>query len=396
MDKQLIRERVRKLIPQMEQQAFAIFDRPECDGKEYFAAGLLADALEADGFAVERGIAGLETAFRAVWKHGEGGPNIGILAEYDALLGIGHACGHHMQGPAGIAAAAVIREAALEQDIPMTLTVYGTPAEETFGGKILMAQAGCFSELDVALGCHAGGKSAKVVGTSLAVAEYFVQFHGKSAHAAGSPEKGRSALDALLLTFNAIEFMREHVRPTSRMHYNIETGTGAPNAVPDSAASRIVLRSPSLTYLKEDMVPRFMDILKGAALMTGTTYDVEESPIFEPSMPNTVLNQMAIDLFPELGQTDFLPDPNGKAANGSTDFGNVTRIVPTGYYHTAYKDAPGHSQAWLDAGKTQAASDYMFSSASLLAMIAIELLEDPSKVAAARLDWEKRLAEETK
>lgn len=198
-----------------------IFDHPEGGGREYFAAELLENALESEGYYVEKGVGGLETAFRATWSNGTGGINIGILGEYDALADRGHGCGHHLQTPAAIGAAVAVKRLFEGSEIPFTITVYGTPAEETFGGKITMANKGCFSELDIALGTHACGKAAFVGARSMALRTFGVTFKGKGAHAAGSPYNGRSAADAMLLSFNGIEFMREHVKDGTRMHYTI-------------------------------------------------------------------------------------------------------------------------------------------------------------------------------
>ena len=196
---------------EMTAMADDIFDHPEIGLEEFHAQKVLTDWLEKEGFAVERGVAGVETAFKAVYRQGEGGPNIGLLCEYDALPGIGHACGHHMQGPSILAAAKALKDAEIRE--PYTITVYGTPAEESVSGKIRMIQNGCtFEELDVALMMH-GGPATQVDVKSLANSKYKVIFHGVSAHAAIKPEKGRSALDALILAFQGIEFLREHVNP---------------------------------------------------------------------------------------------------------------------------------------------------------------------------------------
>ena len=192
-----------KLERSVEQSAAALtamaddfFDHPEVGQQEFHAFETLTGWLEKEGFTVERGIAGMKTAFRAVWKHGEGGPNIGLLCEYDALAGLGHACGHHMQGPAILGAAKALKDAAI--DAPYTITVYGTPAEETISGKVVMLENGCtFEELDVALMMH-GGPATQVDVKSLALNKLKIIYHGVCSHAALKPEKGRSALDGLI------------------------------------------------------------------------------------------------------------------------------------------------------------------------------------------------------
>lgn len=217
-----------------------IHDNPEYEGEEVFAAGLLTGYLRKNGFEVETGNGGFKTAFRGVYSHGEGGPVIGILCEYDGLRGLGHGCGHHMQGPSCLGAAVALKE--LETDMPFQLIVYGTPAEETFGAKCEMLKRGCFKELDVAFMMHGAPNTCTDI-KCLASDSYQVVFHGKRAHAAIAPEKGRSALDALLLTFQGIEFLREHVPEDVRMHYTIVEAPGPANVIPEKAVGEFNLRS---------------------------------------------------------------------------------------------------------------------------------------------------------
>lgn len=211
------------------QMSDTIFDLAEISGEEYKTSEMLCKYLEKEGFAVERGT-GLETAFRASYKNGEGGPVLGILVEYDALEKIGHACGHHLQGPTGIGAAVAVKECI--KDYPYELVVYGTPAEETLGGKIVMLDKGYMKELDLAFMSH-GSPSTSVDEKCMALENFVVTFHGVKSHAAISPEEGRSALDAALLSFHAIEMLREHVKDDTRMHYTIRNAGGPPNVVPD-------------------------------------------------------------------------------------------------------------------------------------------------------------------
>ena len=199
MNYQNLSQTIDRIAPALLAMSDNIFDHPEEGLQEYYAVEQLTGWLEQEGFHVERGVADVETAFRAIWSNGVGGPNIGLLCEYDALPGLGHACGHHLQGPCILAAAEAVKNNA--GDTPFTLTVYGTPAEESVSGKIMMIQNGCtFEELDVALMMHAANAT-QVDVKSMANTKFTVTFHGISSHAAIRPVKGRSALDALLLAF---------------------------------------------------------------------------------------------------------------------------------------------------------------------------------------------------
>lgn len=239
-----------KLERSVEQSAAALtamaddfFDHPEVGLQEFHAFETLTGWLEKEGFTVERGIAGMDTAFRAVWKHGEGGPNIGLLCEYDALAGLGHACGHHMQGPAILGAAKALKDAAI--DAPYTITVYGTPAEETISGKVVMLENGCtFEELDVALMMH-GGPATQVDVKSLALNKLKIIYHGVCSHAALKPEKGRSALDGLILACQGVEFLREHVPSDVRMHYTIVTAAARRQMWYPAMQKRVCMSAPT-------------------------------------------------------------------------------------------------------------------------------------------------------
>ena len=364
-----------------------IFDFNEPDGKEYMSSALCADELEKLGFTVERGIGNQETSFRAVWKNGEGGPNIGILGEYDALVGKGHACGHHLQTTAAIGAVKAMQDVFAGSDVPMTLTVYGTPAEETYGGKIIMQEAGCFTELDVCLGTHATRTEAFVGGSSMALNSYVVTYHGKSAHAAGSPWAGRSAMDAMLLTFQGLEFLREHVKDGTRMHYSIKEAIGPSNVVPQRACAGFTLRSRDNGYLPE-LDERFRNVVNGACLMTDTTADFEKKPTYLARKRNDTLAAVAKVNF------DLLNIPLGEQlvrdSGGSTDFGNVSGIVPGILIYLPYLNAPGHSDEWVAAGKTDHARNCLLTSTQMLATVMHDLVLNPDIIRKAKEEFAKK------
>ena len=364
-----------------------IFDFNDRNGTEYTSSALCADELEKLGFTVERGIGNQETSFRAVWKNGEGGPNIGILGEYDSLVGKGHACGHHLQTTAAIGAVKAMQDVFAGTDVPMTLTVYGTPAEETYGGKIIMQEAGCFTELDICLGTHASRTEGFVGGSSMALNSYVVTYHGKSAHAAGSPWMGRSAMDAMLLTFQGLEFLREHVKDGTRMHYSIKEAIGPSNVVPQKACAGFTLRSRDNGYLPE-LDERFRNVVNGACMMTDTTAEIEKKPTYLARKRNDTLSAVAKTNF------ELLNIPLGEQlvrdSGGSTDFGNVSGIVPGILIYLPYLDAPGHTDEWVAAGKTDHARNCLLTSTQMLATVMHDLVLNPEIIRKAKEEFDKK------
>ena len=370
------------ILDSLKQMSDQIFDYAELSGEEYQSSALLEDFLESHGFAVERGIAGLPTAFRAVYQQGEGGPSFGLLAEYDALS-MGHGCGHHMQGPAIAGAALCIRELAGSR--PCRVVVYGTPAEEAIGGKIIMQEKGCFQDIDIALMMHASPTTCVDV-KCMALEDFRVTFRGVSAHAAIAPDKGRSALDAALLSFQGIEFMREHVPEDTRMHYTILDAGGPANVVPEKATAEYTLRSYSTDTLK-GITSRFYDVIKGAALMAGVQYDMERDNPFMAKIPCRQLNDLVMK-YAAAFEAPRLSPPREKT--GSTDFGNVMYFVPGTCIRIAFakETSAAHSQDFLDDGKTENARRAISLSAKILAAACLELLEDPAQLTRIREEFD--------
>lgn len=378
--KKLLGEVIEMHRAELCKMADLIYDFAEKSAEEYKSMELLTDYLQNEGFTVERGIA-LDTAFRATWDNcraavdDEGkntAPVLGILVEYDALEDIGHACGHHMQGPAGIGAAIAIKD--VMKDYPFKLVIYGTPAEETLGGKIVMFDAGYMKELDLALMSH-GSPNTSVDEKCMALENFVVTFHGVKSHAAISPDDGRSALDAALLSFHAIEMLREHVKDDTRMHYTIRNAGGPPNVVPDLTVAEYTLRSYSTSYLNT-VVERFYNILKGAALMTDTTYDIQrdlpfKSKIVCHSVNDLLMKNAAYEKAPSIAA------PRKKT--GSTDFGNVLYEIPGSCIRIAFTkpDAQPHSQEYLEAGKTDKAHDAICYAAKIMADTFCDVITTP-------------------
>ena len=390
MKKQLISQALESHLSELVSMSDQIYDFAEPGMEEIQSSRLLTEYLKAKGFEVECGIAGLPTAFRAVYEQGSGGPSFGFLAEYDAIKDIGHACGHHMQGPSVIGAALALRDVCGEE--PYKIVIYGTPAEETIGGKIIMKEKGCFQDIDIALMMHAAPNTCVDV-RCMALECYYVTFHGVESHAAMSPHKGKSAFDSALLSFQAIEFLREHLLEDSRMHYTILDAGGPSNIVPGRAKAEYTLRSYSTDYLENVIVPRFQDILKGACLMTGTTCEIERSYPFQAKIPCMILNDLIMENAEEF-KAPQLAGPREKT--GSTDFGNVMYDVPGCCIRTALvpEGTAAHSKEYLEAGKTEKAHEALRYGAEILAGTCVDILERPELLSEIQTEFRERKQKE--
>ena len=361
-----------------------IYDHPETGLSEFRASELLCAWLEGRGFAVERGVGGLPTAFRGTFRRGEGGPAIGLLCEYDALPALGHACGHQMQGPCILGAAAALKEAGIPG--PFSGVVYGTPAEETDGGKILMLRHGdCFHDIDVALMMHGSGETTADV-KSMALTKFTVTYRGKAAHSAIRPEEGRSSLDAMILAFQGTEFLREHVKEDVRIHYNIMDGggTGA-NTVPARTVAQFYVRSYNRAYLQR-VIERFEKVLRGAAMMTETEVEIDREKDVDNKIPALRLNDVIMDNA-RAANAPVIRPPREKT--GSTDLGNVMQLMPGSCVRVAFvpEGSPSHSQAYLDAGKTERAHEAIVYGAKILAGAAADLIMTPGLMEEVRQDF---------
>ncbi len=366
-----------------------IFDHPETGRQEFGAMEKLSAAFESEGFSVEKGVGGLPTAFRAVWQNGVGGPAIGLLCEYDALREMGHGCGHHMQGPAVLLAAFAVK--ACLKDHPCRLVVYGTPDEEDGNGKVLMQKNGCFKDIDFALMTHAGPNTTVDI-KSLALETIRAEFKGIASHAAMSPEKGRSAVDAMLLSLHGLEMLREHVREDVRMHYAIMETPPAYNIVPDHAKIEYVLRSYSSDYL-QTVVARLEKVIQGAAYMTETEVSMEKLDGVQSKIPVYALNDRIMKYAEELDAPQRIPF---REKTGSTDFGNVLHMVPGACVRVAAvpEGTPSHSQGFLDAGKSAAMHAAIKLSARIMANVAADLIEERSFAEAVSAEYAARYRDE--
>ena len=364
-----------------------IHKRPEIGFQEQFASRLLADTLRQQGFAVEKPLGGLETAFRAT-KRGKGpGPTVAVLAEYDALPNIGHGCGHNLIGASGLGAAIGLGQ--IMDQIDGTFQIIGTPAEEGGGGKAILIDAGVFEHVDAALmihhaGPYTGSATQYPGGTCLAVSHIDVEFHGKPAHAAADPYNGANALNGVIKLFTGIDAMRQHIKQDARIHGIITHGGDAPNVVPHYAAAKFFVRAADRDYLKV-LEKKFRTIAEGAAMLTETTMEMHHAaPTCYDMRPSYVIGRIYEENMRAAGMEVNGRD-QGERGPYSTDFGNVSYVVPsvTGSFAISHTLIPGHSQQVVDASCSEFGYDQLIKVSTAMALTALDLLTDPALVAKA-------------
>ncbi len=380
-----VRNKIKRHEAELRILTHQIHSHPETAMNEYQAVGWLTQELETQGFNIERGICELPTAFRATY--GTGKPTVAFIAEYDALPGLGHACGHNLIATAAVAAGIGTKEAV---DIfGGSIQVIGTPAEELNGGKIIIADRGGFAGIDAALMMHPGTFNSAMI-TALACVALDVEFFGKEAHAAAHPEFGINALEAMILSFNALNSLRQHITPDSRIHGIITDGGQAANIVPAHSAGRFLVRAGnvgSLNSLKE----KVLDCFKAASLATRTRleYHWDDQEYYAPMRNNITMARLYVENMGRIGNT--VPLFNSAQSFGSTDMGNVSQIVPS--IHAAVAIAPqGESEHTIEFARYAANENGLTQSlraAAGLAMTAIDLLASPNAMAAVRLEFDK-------
>lgn len=352
---------------------------PEPAFEEHHASAWVADLLARHGFEVEHPAGSLATAVRAVRRGGRGGasPRIGILAEYDALPGLGHGCGHNTMAASGVGAAIAL--AALADELPGEIVFLGTPAEERGSGKKTMIDDGLFDGLDAALLYHPCDRN-HVYSWPLASEDVDVVFSGLQAHAASDPWRGKNALDAMVLLFTSVGLWRQQLLPTSRVHGIIQEGGTAANIIPDRTRAWFMIRSVEQAYY-DTMREQFVRMCDAAALATGTTVEVTFSGGAMTMRNNTVLGERFAANMAAYGIPDMGDDPS----SGSTDMGNVSWVCPTIHPDLAIapEGTPGHSILFRDAAVTPQADETTLLAATLVAQTAYDLFADPALVEAA-------------
>jgi aminobenzoyl-glutamate utilization protein B len=415
--------------------ALKLWEWAEPGYQEKKSAAALAEVAEKAGFTVKKNVAGIPTAFTA--EFGSGKPVIGILGEFDALPelsqeavpfrkpreggnGYGQACGHHLFGVASLSAALAIREQIQAGKIKGTVRFYMCPAEEGGAAKVFMTRAGLFNDCDTVLHWHPGSSNSAGDSTCLARIAVKFRFHGTPAHAAGAPDKGRSALDALLLTMHGVELLREHTPDGTRLHHTITSGGGAANVVPEFAEGFFYVRHPKAEVVKQ-LYPRLLKCAQAGALATETKLEVVYLGGTMEIVPNNTLAQVAKknltaqnDLkytaeemkFAVRLQESFPPntkatvddiekvyDSSGKSSGGSTDVGDVSWVVPVTGFSTAcwVPGTPGHSWQAVACGGTTIGKKGMNLAARTLAATAYDLFTDPQLIKDAKAELKKRL-----
>jgi len=428
-----------------------IWEYAELGLKEFKSSKLLSDELEKNGFMVQRGIAGMPTAFIASW--GQGKPIIGIMGEYDALPGLsqkkvpwkeplvqgapGHGCGHNIHGTSGMAAAIAVKEVLTQYGLKGTVKFFGCPAEENFGGKVYMVRDGYFDDVDVVVSHHPGTMNAATLKSALAINSVKFHFYGKATHASASPEEGRSALDAVELMNVGVNYLREHVSQDARIHYVIEKGGAQPNIVPDYARSWYYIRAPEREEV-EFIYNWVTDIAKGATLMTRTTLEVEFLEGMYNVIPNRTVSELIVESMREVGlpkyseddlkfaqeiaktisieakiQTlkksgrpnweslvdklmdDAVPDPwgEGMLEHASTDVADVSWKVPTVEFSTAtwVLGTPGHSWQSTAQSASELGHKSLIFAAKVMANTILDLIANPELIAKAKEEHQRRL-----
>src|SRR5438105_13652843 len=381
--KDLLPQAVDRLADDLEKLSRQIHDNPELAYQEVKAAAWLADFLDKQGFRVERGVAGVATAFRATIETGEG-PTVAILCEYDALPGIGHACGHNVIATAGVGAGAAL--AALRDRLPKgRVQVIGTPAEEGGGGKVKLINGGVFNTVDAAMMIH-GFDRWIMHQDLLGIVRVGFEFTGKAAHASADPWEGVNALDAVIQTFNNVSMLRQQTRPDARIHGIVTHGGAAPNIIPEMAACTFYVRAAKLDYMWE-LHKRVVACAEGAAKATGRGLSVidKEAP-YEPLKRNDTL----LGLFKANMATVGAVESPAPDRLGSSDIGNVSQVIPAiqPMVQIAPAGTPIHSRAFEAAAVMPLARQGMCQAAKTMAMTTYDLLADPGHVKRARAEFE--------
>ncbi|MEH7414780.1 M20 family metallopeptidase [Neobacillus drentensis] len=368
--KELLKNNLEAIQNRLWEMNDILYDHPELGDEEFESMKLLVEFLEQHQFSVEKGIVGRPTAFKAVYDSKKDGPTIAYLSEYDALPEVGHGCGHNMIGTMSAGAGVILSK--VVDEIGGRVIVLGTPAEETNGAKVPMAEQGVFDDIDAAMILHPADESYES-GDSLAMDAIQFDFRGRTSHAAASPEKGINALDAVIQLFNGINALRQHVTSDVRIHGIIKEGGVAANIVPDKAIAQFYVRAKDRNYLNE-VVKKVINIAEGASSMTGADLHIEN---YELSYDNMVTNQTLSELFTSnLLTTGVKRVKKAKESYGSIDMGNVSHVVPAIHPYIGL-DSPGliaHTREFANLTITDNSHKILARGALALALTGYDLI----------------------
>jgi len=420
-------------MPELAELNDEIWRAAEVAMEEYHSADALASYVERAGFKVERGVAGLPTAFVGIF--GSGQPVIGFLAEYDALPGLsqeavtakqpasegspGHGCGHNIFGVASVASAVAVKDVMARHRIAGTLKVFGCPAEETVEGKVFMARAGVFDGLSCCIQWHPSDETNVSLESSNALNQFEVEFFGRTAHSAGDPWNGRSALDGIELTDIGLNFLREHLKPTARLHYVIVEGGGAPNVVPDHARAWYYVRDIDRESVEKDY-ERVLKVIDGAARMTETTYKIYFKSGVHETLANRAGGEVVYANLLLVGAPVFIEEeqafakeiqknlgleqkglstkiepfslPEKSWGSGSTDVAEVSWLTPTTALGVAFSPTgtPGHHWSAAACAGTSIAYKCLAVAAKVMAASCLDFLAQPETIQKMREEWTAR------
>ncbi|MFD2044316.1 M20 family metallopeptidase [Ornithinibacillus salinisoli] len=364
--------KLKKIESQLIGMSDHLYEIPELGDQEFQSMKVLTDFLLNHDFKVDIGVVNRPTAFKAEYKSEKQGPTIAYLAEYDALPGVGHGCGHNLIGTISVGAGVALSK--LVDEIGGSIIVLGTPAEETNGAKVPMSEQGIFDDIDVAMILHPSDQSYES-GESLAMDALQFAFSGKSSHAAASPEKGINALDSVIQLFNGINALREHLPPDVRIHGIISEGGQAANVVPDYAVAQFYIRAKERSYLNQ-VVQKVKNIAEGASIMTGATLEISN---YELSYDDMHTNQALSKAFNNnLEKSTNLPVLQAKQSYGSIDMGNVSHVVPAIHPYIGL-NRPGlvaHTKEFADQTITADGHRTLITGALALACTGYDILTD--------------------
>ena len=391
--KQAISRRIDQHRDELIDVSTRIHQEPELGHQEHKASKLLTERLKMHGYETRLGVSDMDTAFTATIGRRGAGPNIGILAEYDALPAIGHACGHNLIATAALGAA--IGLTAVIPELDGTVTVYGTPAEEgvvqNAGGKVIMLDE--IAKADAALMIHPGSAWGSY-GTTNARESFLVEFHGRSSHAGAAPEKAVNALEGVLLTFQGINALRQHIDSDVRIHGIIKRGGDSPNTIPDYASAHLYVRAPTMSKLEENY-GKVKNIVKGAELATGARSKITQvANTYANKLPNKSLS----DLFRHniaIEGVEYPEETEPKRSGASTDFGNVSQLMPALSAYINIGDVVLHSPDGAEMTATPQAHETTIKAAKALAYTAHDLITQPQQLKEAKEEhktWLERQA----